>query len=44
MTENVFTTGRCLCGAVSYEITGEPVRMAACQRSSGTGHVPLARV
>ncbi len=23
MTENVFTTGRCLCGAVSYEITGE---------------------
>ncbi len=47
MTENVFTTGRCLCGAVSYEITGEPARMAAChckdcQRSSGTGHMPLA--
>jgi hypothetical protein len=47
MSEATFATGRCLCGAVTFEITGEPVRMAAChckdcQRASGTGHMPLA--
>ena len=35
--------GGCACGAVRYEITGEPVVMVdcqcgQCQRSSGTGH------
>jgi hypothetical protein len=36
-------TGRCACGAVSYEVTAEPAAMAdcqcrQCQRDSGTGH------
>jgi hypothetical protein len=36
-------TGRCLCGACSYEIDGEPVVVAHChcrdcQRLSGAGH------
>ncbi len=36
-------SGRCLCGAVRYEITGTPVRFVhchceRCRRSSGTGH------
>lgn len=40
-------TGKCLCGSVSYEIEGEPLRMAqchckGCQRASGTGHMSLA--
>jgi hypothetical protein len=35
--------GGCACGAVRYEISGEPVAMAGCQcrdcqRKSGTGH------
>lgn len=47
MSAQVFATGHCLCGKVSYEISGEPVRMALChcdycQRSSGTGHMSLA--
>jgi len=47
MSDSSFATGQCLCGAVKYEITGEPIRMAAChckdcQRSSGTGHMSLA--
>jgi hypothetical protein len=42
-----FATGRCLCGAVSYTISSEPVRMAQChcdhcQRTSGTGHNSIA--
>ena len=42
-----FAKGRCLCGAVTYTITGEPLRMAQChcldcQRASGTGHNTLA--
>lgn len=42
-----FATGRCLCGAVSYTIHGEPARMAQChcadcQRASGTGHMSIA--
>ncbi len=36
-------TGKCLCGAVSYVLTGAPVVVAqchceACRRLSGTGH------
>jgi hypothetical protein len=47
MTSQPFAKGRCLCGAVSYTISGEPVRMAQChckdcQRASGTGHMSLA--
>ena len=35
--------GKCLCGACSYEIDGDPIVIAichctACQRLSGTGH------
>lgn len=36
-------TGRCLCGACTYEISGEPIVVAHChcldcQRLSGAGH------
>jgi hypothetical protein len=42
-----FATGRCLCGAVSYTINAEPLRMAQChcdhcQRTAGTGHNSIA--
>jgi len=35
--------GGCACGAIHYEVTGEPVEMSdcecrQCQRRSGTGH------
>lgn len=41
---DILTTGECLCGQVTYTITGEPMRMAQChckdcQRATGTGHV-----
>jgi hypothetical protein len=41
-------TGRCLCGAVTYSINGQPLGMGQChckdcQRASGTGHMSLAR-
>ena len=41
MSENY--TGGCACGAIRYEIRGEPMVMADCQcrdcqRKSGTGH------
>lgn len=44
---DTLTTGKCLCGAVSYTITGSPVRAAQChckdcQRASGCGHMSLA--
>ncbi len=47
MPDGAFVTGKCLCGAVSYEVAGEPVRMSQChcrdcQRASGTGHMSLA--
>ena len=40
-------TGHCLCGAVTVEISGAPLRMAQChckdcQRASGGGHMSLA--
>ena len=39
--------GGCLCGAVTYEITGEPMFAGhcgceSCQKSSGTGHNSVA--
>ena len=47
MNEKNQVTGQCLCGDVSYAISGDPVIMAQChcrdcQRSSGTGHMSLA--
>jgi len=42
MTEQTLT-GSCLCGALSYTVTGEPARFyhchcSRCRKSSGTGH------
>lgn len=39
----VTLNGSCLCGAVRYEVTGDPQRFyhchcARCRKSSGTGH------
>jgi hypothetical protein len=39
-------TGRCSCGAVRYQVEGDPVYAVLChcrdcQRASGTGHVPV---
>jgi hypothetical protein len=47
MSDKPFATGHCLCGAVHYTITGEPIRTGQChckdcQRASGTGHMSLA--
>lgn len=47
MSAAPFATGRCLCGAVSYQVASAPVRMAQChcrdcQRASGTGHTSQA--
>ena len=44
MREEVLTEGRCLCGDVTYVLTGKPVGMAqchckGCQRATGTGHI-----
>ncbi len=43
----VETRGTCLCGDISFHISGEPVRQAQChcrdcQQASGTGHMSLA--
>ena len=43
----LLSTGQCLCGTVTYKISGKPIRMAQChckdcQRASGTGHMSLA--
>lgn len=40
-------TGGCSCGAVTYEVTGDPAGVIQChclncQKSSGAGHVPFA--
>jgi hypothetical protein len=47
MSDHPFATGRCVCGAVTYTLNAEPLRMAQChckdcQRASGTGHMSLA--
>ena len=39
--------GRCLCGTVTYQVSGRPIMVAHChcvdcQRLSGTGHLPGA--
>ena len=44
---DTLTTGQCLCGNVTYTLTGQPIQMAQChckdcQRASGTGHGALA--
>lgn len=43
----MFASGKCLCGAVTFEVTGPPVLMAQChceqcRRSTGTGHAVQA--
>ncbi|MSP02340.1 MAG: GFA family protein [Acetobacteraceae bacterium] len=48
MTTEPFVRGHCLCGAVTFTIHGEPIGTGQChckdcQRSSGTGHMSLAR-
>jgi hypothetical protein len=40
-------SGHCHCGAVTYTVNGDPVRMAqchceACRRTTGTGHLVQA--
>ena len=40
-------SGQCHCGAVTYTVNGEPLRMAqchcnACRRTTGTGHLVQA--
>lgn len=42
-------TGRCSCGTIQYEADGEPLYAVLChcrdcQRTSGTGHVPVMGV
>jgi hypothetical protein len=45
MTQGRYT-GRCACGQVHYEVTGEPIRMVNChcrdcQRASGSAYAAL---
>lgn len=47
MPDNSNNTGKCQCGAISYRIEGDPLRMAQChcedcRRASGTSHMSLA--
>jgi hypothetical protein len=47
MDADMTIKGGCLCGAVTYEITGEPMFAGQCacencQKSSGTGHSAVA--
>ncbi len=40
----LLTEGRCLCGNVTFTLTGQPARMGQChckdcQRATGTGHI-----
>lgn len=44
---DLLSKGSCLCGNVTFSITGEPLRMAQChcidcKKASGTGHMSLA--
>jgi len=48
MANQLFATGHCLCGAVSFTIGSPPLGMGQChcrdcQKASGTGHMSLAR-
>ncbi len=43
----MFASGKCLCGAITFEAAQPPVRMAQChceqcRRSAGTGHLVQA--
>ncbi len=43
MAETTTLKGSCLCGAVQYEVTGEPKRFyhchcSRCRKATGTGH------
>jgi hypothetical protein len=47
MAQHVNASGSCLCGAVRFNVSGTPIRMAQChcldcQRASGTGHMSNA--
>jgi len=47
MSKNTKTTGSCLCGSVSFEVTGDPMFAAHCccsdcQKASGADHITLA--
>ncbi len=47
MSDNTITTGSCLCGDITYKITGAPMIAAHCcckdcQKSSWADHITLA--
>lgn len=47
MSEPIFASGHCLCGAVQFTVSTAPVLTSQChcdhcQRASGTGHMSLA--
>ena len=47
MSEKNFAVGHCLCEAVKYTISSEPVKMAQChcddcKKITGTGHASIA--
>jgi len=47
MSDIIKTTGSCLCGDVSYEVSGDPMFAAHCcctdcQKASGADHITLA--
>ena len=47
MSDNVFASGHCLCGAVNFNLKAAPAMTGQChckdcQRASGTGHMSLA--
>ena len=47
MSEKNFAAGQCLCEAVKYTISSEPVKMAQChcddcKKITGTGHASIA--
>lgn len=47
MSEAIFASGHCLCGAVQFTVISAPILSGQChcehcQRASGTGHMSLA--
>lgn len=47
MSETIFASGHCLCGAVQFTVSTAPILSGQChcdhcQRASGTGHMSLA--